>query len=236
MDGLTFYKSQDGYLIRTKGGVSKSRIMKDPAFKRTRENLSEFGLNAKTGKLIRQSVGVFLNKAKDSKLSSRMLKVMSELKNLDHISVRGERSAGLGLTTNEGKGILKGFDFNIRATLQSVLHSPYTLETATGKIEIQDFNPSEQLSIPDGATHVQLECGMAIIDFETGRFENSFSNTETLAISNLVTTVQLIPESVPTSHGIQIHFLLVEFIQEVNSAFYPLHNGAFNALCIVAVV
>ena len=46
LDGLTFYKSADGYLVRTKGGVSKTKIMNDPSFARTRENLCEFGANA----------------------------------------------------------------------------------------------------------------------------------------------------------------------------------------------
>ena len=36
LDGLTFYKSVDGHLVRTKGGVSKGRIMNDPAYIRTR--------------------------------------------------------------------------------------------------------------------------------------------------------------------------------------------------------
>jgi len=40
---ISFYKSKDGYLARSKGGVDKSRIKNDPAFQRTRENGSEFG-------------------------------------------------------------------------------------------------------------------------------------------------------------------------------------------------
>jgi hypothetical protein len=38
LDGMTFYKSQDGYLVRTKGGVFAKRIANDAAFARTREN------------------------------------------------------------------------------------------------------------------------------------------------------------------------------------------------------
>ena len=33
---LSFYKTKDGYLAREKGGVSKSRIMNDARFARTR--------------------------------------------------------------------------------------------------------------------------------------------------------------------------------------------------------
>ena len=35
---ISFYKSKDGHLARTKGGVDAERIQNDPAFQRTREN------------------------------------------------------------------------------------------------------------------------------------------------------------------------------------------------------
>ena len=46
---LTFYKSQDGFLVREKGGVEKERIANDPAFVRTRENGKEFGASGNAG-------------------------------------------------------------------------------------------------------------------------------------------------------------------------------------------
>ena len=44
LDDLSFYKSADGFLVRTKGGVSGDRIANDPTFQRTRENGAEFGM------------------------------------------------------------------------------------------------------------------------------------------------------------------------------------------------
>ena len=35
---IAFYKTRDGHLARTKGGVSADRIQNDPVFQRTREN------------------------------------------------------------------------------------------------------------------------------------------------------------------------------------------------------
>ena len=52
LDDLSFYKSKDGFLVRTKGGVSKDRINNDPAFVRTRENGTEFAESAYAGKLL----------------------------------------------------------------------------------------------------------------------------------------------------------------------------------------
>jgi hypothetical protein len=42
LQDMTFYKTQDGHLVKTKSGVSADRIANDPAFARTRENGTEF--------------------------------------------------------------------------------------------------------------------------------------------------------------------------------------------------
>lgn len=55
--GITFYKSQDGYLAREKGGVSAEKIATDPAFQRTRENGEEFGRAGKAGKFYEMQSG-----------------------------------------------------------------------------------------------------------------------------------------------------------------------------------
>ncbi|MEE4247754.1 MAG: hypothetical protein V2I33_20315, partial [Kangiellaceae bacterium] len=117
LDGMTFYKGKDGYLVRTKGGVSKNRINNDPAFARTRENGTEFGHSASMSKLLRQSISGLLSDAKDSRVSSRLTQTMSRVKNQDLTSARGQRQVAIGLATPEGRAWLKGFDCNVDANL-----------------------------------------------------------------------------------------------------------------------
>ena len=236
LDGLTFYKSQDGYMVRTKGGVSKKRIMTDPAFARTRENLSEFALNAKSGKLIRDATGVLLNKAKDPKLSSRMLQLMNTIKNFDTVSARGKRNVALGLASEEGKQLLKGLDFNIKAPLASVLQTLFTVATDTGTIAITDFIPQEQLSTPNNATHVSFRSAFINLDFATGIFDKSYSPISNVLLDQNLITVTLIPEQVPAGSGIQLYLLLIEFYQEVNGIQYSLKSGNYNALNLVEIL
>ncbi|MFO7672658.1 MAG: hypothetical protein R6V74_03010 [Lutibacter sp.] len=236
LDGLTFYKSQDGYLVRTKGGISKSRMLKDPAFKRTRENFQQFGLNAKAGTLLRDAVGPMLSKAKDSKLSSRMLKLMNEIKNFDSTSVRGQRSVYLGLETAAGKQLLKGFDFNARAHLQSVLNANFFVDTTTGVLVIPDFISQEQLSATENATHVSFRTAFVNLNFNTRLFNSSYSQEVILPIDLSASTITLTPDGVPAGDGIQFHLLLIEFYQEINGVQYPLLNGAHNVLNLVALI
>lgn len=165
---MTFYKDGDGYKIRTKGGVSKNRIETDPAFVRTRENMGEFAQSASSGKQLRLAAIDLMADAKDKRVTSRLTKVMSTVKNQDTTSVRGQRKVYVGLNTPEGRAALKGFEFNGRSKLGSVLLADYTLDAATGEVSIPNFIPAQRLNIPQGATHVSLSSGFLNLDFETG--------------------------------------------------------------------
>jgi len=236
LENLTFYKSADGHMVRTKGGVSKNRIMNDPAFIRTRENGTEFGECASAGKLLRTAVGTMVFKAKDAKLSSRLLKVMSEIKNQDLVSSRGLRNVAEGINTPEGKLALKGFDFNNNAPMKSVLYAPYSLDTPSGKIGIGQLIPAEQLRFPNGATHFSLQGAFANIDFMTGDHAITFSEVVNLPIDLAESSISLTPSGAPEGSGVQVYLLLIEFFQEVNGIQYSLKNGAFNVLNVLEVV
>ena len=235
LENLTFYKSADGLLVRTRGGVSKQRIMNDPAFIRTRENGAEFAHSAQAGKLLRMAVGGLVFKAKDRRMSSRLLGVMAQLKNLDSVNARGERQVAVGIGQTEGKLVLRGFDFNSNAPLQSVLLSALNLDTATGSIAISEFLPTDQVRYPDGATHFSLQSGFLKLDFASGVYDITYSPIETIAIEPVLVAPTLTPEAVPTGNGTAIHLLSIEFFQKVNGVHYLLKNGAYNVLHVVEV-
>ena len=136
MGGISFYKSKDGYLAREKGGVDAARIANDPNFARTRENGAEFSNAASAGKLLRDTVRTLAMNASDSRVTARLTQVMAQIKNLDDEGVRGERSVAAGIAKEEGKLLLKGFNFNIDALLGTVLFQPYEADTASGIITI----------------------------------------------------------------------------------------------------
>lgn len=235
LDELTFYKGQDGYMVRTKGGVSKHRIMNDPAFARTRENGLEFGHCAKMSKLLRQSILDLLQDAKDGRLHARLMQRMAEVKNYDLTSARGQRTVANGLTTNEGKEALKGFNFNQNATLGQVLLKDYELDLVTGEISLTDFYIKQHVLIAEGATHVELRSGFLSLDFETNDKELMLSLPVNLAVDAPMDDVLLTPSGVPAVVGQLLYFLKVSFYQEVNGTQYPLRNGMFNALELVGV-
>jgi hypothetical protein len=237
LDGMTFYKGPDGsYLVKTKSGVSKNRIANDPAFIRTRENGQEFGHVATSGKWFRRAITSLLYDVKDRYKSSRLTQVLAKVKNLDTTSVRGERKVNVGLQLQEGKELLKFFDFNNNARLNSVLKTNYNLDTTTATIQIPDLNPVQHLGVPQGATHVEISAAHLMFNFEDGQGEVVMSNVENLAIDNTITPLTLTFATTPNGTGNEFYFLKVAFFQAVNNTQYPLNNGVYNAVQLIEIV
>lgn len=236
LDDVSFYKRKNVYMAGKKGGVSAKRIKTDPKFKRTRENGSEFGIVANAGKLLRDASFVLTRKVMDGELGSRLTSVLAQVKNADTTSVRGERQVYKGLATESGKNMLRGFDFNERSGIRSVLYVPYALDTVTGEIEIPQIVAAENLNYPLGATHVCFRAGYLNLDFEDGVSALSLSPEQMLPLNLDQVDVVLTPSTVPVGTGTKMYFLLIEFYQQVNQDFYVLRNGNHNVLTLIDVV
>ncbi len=233
---LSFYKSKDGYIVRTKGGASKARIKTDPAFARTRENNQEFAEINHSGKWIRISFRNITANESDALVVSRMVTQLSKVIKLDTINMRGSRKVGMGLSTNEGKKLLKGFNFNIASILSKVFKSNYQVDNASGVVRIPDFIPKQDLVCPASATHCRIESAWSEIDFISGAIHSSISPAVSLVMDLTKSNVVLSPVQVPTGVGILFVVLKVSFFQEINGVVYLLNIGGLNAMELVAIV
>ncbi len=233
--GMTFYKSQDGHLVKEKSSISPEKIANDPAFQRTRENGQEFGNAGASGKILRDTVRSLMITASDNRVTSRLTKVMTNIIKEDLTSLRGERTVGVGIATAAGKALLDGFGFNISAILGSILFKPYTLDPVTGVITINDVTPINDIAFPQGATHFSLKGAFAKVDFVSGISAIEYTNIVNLPIDGTNTNVVLTPTGVPAGAGTSIYLLEIEFFQEVNGVQYTLKNGAYNSLQIIGV-
>ncbi|MBK6785147.1 MAG: hypothetical protein IPG79_16370 [Saprospiraceae bacterium] len=237
LDDLSFYKSADGFLVRTKGGVSGDRIANDPTFQRTRENGAEFGMSAGAGKLLRTALRNLMMTASDNRVVSRLTQLMADVKNLDAANDRGERHVHEGFDLPEGKAVLKGFNFNNRAILSSILFKTYALDTVTGALNILQLVPKMDLVSAPGATHVAFKAGWSKLDFQMGEFETVISNVVNLPITDTPIDINLTHVTPPAlATGLTVFTLQIEFYQEVNGTQYSLKNGGYNALAVIDVV
>ena len=233
LDELTFYKTQDGHLVKTKGGVSADRIANDPNFQRTRENGSEFGRAGTAGKVLRNAVRNLMMNAADNRVTSRLTQIMTQIKNYDVASVRGERTVADGIADPAALALLKDFDFNDKALLSGVMFAPFTVVPLTGVINIPAFVPINDIAFPSGATHISLKGAFANVDFTNEISAIEYSPVTNLPIDGTNTPVTLTPAGVPAGTGTKFYLMLIEFFQEVNGIQYSLKNGSYNVLNIV---
>lgn len=232
---ITFYKSGDGYLAREKGGVSADRMASDPAFQRTRENGAEFGRAGLAGKILRTSLKALLQNASDGKMVSRLTREMVKVLQADTVNPRGQRN----VIDGEAE-LLQGFEFNINGKLGTTLYAPFTPEidrvAGTLKITIPAFVPVNMLGVPGGTTHFKINCAGVEIDFEQKQYTVDVNNTAILPWNSVDTAPLTITNTVTANSTHPLFLALgIEFYQEVNGIMYPLKNGAFNPLALVAV-
>ncbi len=233
--GITFYKSQDGYLAREKGGVSGDRIANDPNFQRTRENGEEFGRAGKAGKLLRNSIRALLQIASDSRMVSRLTQKMVEVIQEDITNPRGQRN----VIDGEAE-LLEGFEFNISGKLGTTLYAPYsgTINRVAGTLvaNVPSFVPINMVAAPGGTTHFKVVSAGAEVDFENESFVMDTQASAILPWDATATAVLNLSNAVTANSTHPLFLALgIEFYQEVNGQMYPLKNGAFNPLSLVKV-
>lgn len=233
---FSFYKTKEGSMVRMKGGVEKGRILNDPKFARTRENMQEFGITAGIGKQIRNAVSAFVRKTSDGKASNRLTSVLTKVKQMDESSMRGERSPAVGFAVIAGKKLLEGFDFNSGSQLRSLLTVPYQVDPVTGIFSISEFSPNSSILLPKEATHLQMTIAAAGFDADLKTSNTVYGNSLNMSKDAASAPLSLDPGGVPTLTDVVMYFLLIEFFQEVNGNQYPLNNNQFNCLNIVKMV
>ena len=232
---ITFYKTQDGFLARGKGGVEGSRIANDPNFQRTRENGSEFGAAGKGGKMLRTALKALLQNTADSRMVSRLTTEMLKVIQADATSQRGQRN----VIDGEAE-ILEGFEFNIRGKLGTTIYAPFTavIDRVAGTLTVDfpTFVPINMVSAPGGSTHFKIITAGAAIDFENETYELDTKESAQIAWDSTASPVINLANTVSANSTHPLFLALgVEFYQDVNGVKYPLKNGSYNALSLVKV-
>ena len=233
---LSFFKTKNGYQARVKGGVSPDRIKSDPAYQRTRENNVEFATVSSSAKNIRDVLRPMILSTSDPKMTTRLSSRLFRMIKVDTDSLRGQRKV-----TVSSFGLLRDFNFNESAPLNNTLFINVvpSIDRVTGVVELNvpEIIPQVHLGKPKAATHFRFTAGTALISLD----QEMESSSLQLALSGyepITTTLapMVLTSTLPANAVNPILLVFgISFYQEVNGVYYSLNNGAFNALCIVAV-
>jgi hypothetical protein len=201
---------------------------------RTRENAAEFGLAAKYGKLLRDALRVAVASASDRRLTSRLVKVMREVIDLDPTSDRGQR-----VFDPANSAPLLGFNFNGKAGIAQTMYFPYELTGAgaTVTLSIPVLNPGNDVVAPLGATHFELVFAVSALDMATLSYTNSTVaaplgvralSSAPLANQTMVATFP----AAPTAAELVVGVVGINFYQQINGNYYALNDNSTNPLAI----
>ena len=233
---LTFVKTKNGYFVRRKPNIPKSRIMTDPNFLRTRENMAEFGNVAQAGNVLRKSLRTAANDIQDGNVSNRMFSVLTGVKNLDTSHDRGLRTVAAGIADAPGQAFLNGFDFNEMAPLDSILLKDFSLDTDDGVLTITGLKPSTDLLKPLAAHKAGFNLFWTKVDFAHG-ISNTVQATESIVtLDDAPHNITLTVSAPPTGTGINIFAVRLVYYQTLNGENYIFNDESRSSAKIIAVV
>ena len=229
---LSFYKTQDGYIVRRKYGPSARRIKTDPAYARTRENNAEFARAGKATRLMRQAFAPLLPSMSDNRVSGRLTREFLRVIKSDARNPGGERNVSHG-----NNALLEGFEFNVHGSLSNSLRAAFTASVDSGNasINVAEFNSSKSVFAAEGATHFRLRSAAAVINFIENSWQATTADSEALPLeSTLVPALHLEHKLAPGPDPVFL-VLGIEFLKAVNGTFGPLQNASHNGMAIVKV-
>jgi hypothetical protein len=235
IDGISFYPSVFGDLVRMKGGVSRKRFKKDPAFQQARENSNEFGMASKYGKLFRTELQELMLNASDPRISLRINQLMVKLKELDTTGTPGARNPWVGCNSPLSRDLLKNFCFRLSSMEYRLLHPDINIHFSNGTTVFHQFCPRTHLTYPTGTTHITITAAFGSIDLISNTLKVTKSNPIQLSIDDVYEELWLIPLGTQTTDGTKLYFLKIEFLTQANDNMNPLQNGEYDSLRIVEV-
>lgn len=241
-------KGLQGDFAGLTGGPSADQIYNDPAFQRTRENMSEFGGSATAAKAIRVGLSNVIKQMSDPQVTGRLTAIMKEINLKDTAGVRGQRS----ILISQNRGDIEGFNFDKNISFTSVFNAPATSSVSATRdsvtINVPPFNPLNYINAPAGATHFRLINAITVIsdyayNTATGKYEPVDGSTNGLndvqyssymdlsALTTLITLTSTLPGSPTLSSDVTgLLCVGIEFYQQVGSNYYLFSSG--NALMI----
>lgn len=235
LGGLCFYKTRDGYFVRTTGSVSKARIKSDPAFARTRQHNAEFKQASHGVKTFRTAFRSLLQRIGEKGATGRLVSMMLKVIRADVINDLGLR------TINDGAPqLLDGFEFNENAKLCNILIADLTAsidrKASAMTIDINAPSVARMISIPPGATHFRFFSGAAVIDFEHDAYSRATSETDCFSVTRKrMGRIHLSHTIEPRRAGHSFLLLGIEFLCIVKGVQASFGAGRHNALAIVKI-
>ena len=230
LGGINFYNRLGEPLARESGGGFNSKSAEK--YPRIQEQIDEMSVASKTNKVFKQSFRSLLTGYKDGTLHYRLQSFFMKVKDLDSVSVRGQRTVANGMMTPYGKRLLKDFDFTPKRPL--LLNGQSDFDWATHTLTVNRFDIAAA-GIPKAADVMGLLLRTVRFDFERLEFVTETSALLELGRDFEGSTLELQTAPLADGPGVRYAFLRVAYYQQVNEINYLLPGDGLFGLGVVGV-
>jgi hypothetical protein len=204
MDGISFYKKNGVHLARKANGPSRSRILTDPKFVRTRENLSEFtGLALSVSSFTQVFTSV--KNLKDGQLRGRLVKILRSIAKR-HQGIRGQRSIEVSLNRELLQNLELTSTLNLSTAFAGKFKTTHSADRTKGTVTLSNIEVNNVVSAPPAATHfklVQLVGVVSDIVYDTNL--NKYAAAD--AVNNTINDVTM-TDYIPVNGGTPLNISL----------------------------
>lgn len=251
LDNLTFYRRNGENLVKSKSSISRARIMNDPKFRRTRENMREFGGAATASKSFRTAFSGSAQKFGDLYINSRMTGIMKRIVNSGP-GIRGERE----ILIADSLDLIKGFEFSSDETFDSRFYRTGQLpvirpDRNSVAWDLQPFSPDDSIKAPEGATHFRMVFAAGYVsDFAYNSAEKTYKAinpefdgmsghvvSDAYVLSDALTPLMALEIVLATAATIPLDVSVVvgtgiTFYQSINGELYELARGSVMKVAV----
>lgn len=237
-------KGLTGHFAGMIGGPTGEQVKTAPEFKRTRENMNEFGGCATAAKSIRVGLSQLMKQMSDPQLTGRLTGLMKKINLEDMSEARGYRAILISTQSQ----YLKGLNFNKNINFDGIFYAPFSLtntaERDSATIEVPAFNPLNFINAPAGATHFRLISAISVVsdyafNSESKVYEpiesslnelSSVNYSDYLPLSTPIESTTSIVSTLPGSPTLTadvsvLNSVGIEFYQQVGANYYLLNSG-----------
>ncbi|MFA7688211.1 MAG: hypothetical protein WCY25_10140 [Moheibacter sp.] len=201
---------------------------------RVRENSKEFGACSRVNKVFREALHSFYSGIKFPDFHSRLMGLLTRLKDLDEVGRRGERSVSEGIKKPAGMQLLRQFDYTPACSVHKVFPFPFEVDPESFELDFADFDIGK-VRFVEGANCIELNYGLLNFNFET--LEYSLHRIEPVLLKKDFERgkLKLTPGAIPEGHGILMAILGVRYYQEINGETYVLNSKNAVGISVLGV-
>ena len=200
-----------------KGGCNGDKIRNNPAFARTRENMSEFKGCGEIVKAIRLGLQHLIPEHTDKSITGRLIAMVKMINLRDEVSIRGKR----GVYFSVNKAILKTLNLHENRKIDHQLKRSITKSHSESRTEatitLNGLNPDPQF-IPTTAKYFRVHNHLSVIsDFEYSEELKKYNPLSKNDVMSAYAYSDYIPVNTPLSGEVKAAFTQGTILTETDT-------------------